>query len=80
MGLAGLSLKGEMDRAVDGGLEALLRRSEALRAGGLEQDRSRLLTVASRLVELGAQACSSPVVPPHSLSDWSAGKLAVSCT
>lgn len=41
--------------SADGGLEALLKRSEALRAGGLEQDRRRLLAVARRLVELGAE-------------------------
>ncbi|KAK9816633.1 hypothetical protein WJX72_003077 [[Myrmecia] bisecta] len=45
----------ERDKERDCGLEALLKKTEALQLSSLEQDRARLIPVAVKMVELGAK-------------------------
>ena len=53
---AGTGAQGEActDRSAECTLEALRRRTEALQLSSIEADRARLISVAARLVQLGA--------------------------
>jgi hypothetical protein len=45
----------DKERDREFGLEALLKKTEALQLSGMEQDRSRLIPVAEKMVEVGGK-------------------------